>query len=156
MAKDVARPGAQPDPIHLRAADADRHRIADRLKAALDEGRLTLYEYDERVRHAYAARTYGDLLGLVTDLPRPGLSAEEVNARRAAERRRQARRMPLPLMVLWTIWGAVAAVNLVVYVLVAITVPEDVYPWPAWLLVPAAALLAVTVGVQVIRQRERQ
>ena len=156
MAKDVARPGARPDPVHMRAADADRHRIADRLKAALDEGRLSLHEYDDRVREAYAARTYADLLGLVTDLPQPGLSAEDVTARRAAERRREARKLPMALMVLWTIWAALAAVNVVVYVLVEATVDEDVYLWPVWLLVPGAALLAVTVGVQTIRQRDRR
>jgi hypothetical protein len=59
--------------------------------------------------------------------------------------------------VLWTIWGALAAVNLVVFVLVALTVSGYVYPWPIWLLVPGAALGAVTVGVQRIRhQRGRR
>ena len=95
MAKEVAKSGGQPDPVHMRAADADRHKIADQLKAALDEGRLSLHEYDDRVREAYAARTYADLLGLVTDLPAPGLSAEEVSARRQAELRREARKLPM-------------------------------------------------------------
>ena len=157
MAKDMVRTGRQPDPVHMRASDADRHKFADRLKAALDEGRLSLHEYDDRVREAYAARTYADLLGLVTDLPQPGLNAEDVAARRAAERRREARKMPTALMVLWTIWAALAAVNVVIYVLVAATVDDDasVYPWPVWLAVPGAALLAVTLGVQVIRLRDR-
>ena len=156
MAKEVAKPGRQPDPVHLRASDADRQEIAERLKAALDEGRLSLHEYDDRVKEAYAARTYADLLDLTTDLPKPGLSAAEVNARRAAEVKRAARRMPTALLVLWTIWGALAAVNLVVWVLVAMTVDGGVYPWPAWLLVPGAALATVTVGTQVIRAREQK
>ena len=155
MAKEVAKPGRQPDPVHMRAADADRHQIAEQLKAALDEGRLSLHEYDDRVREAYAAQTYGDLLGLVTDLPKPGLSAAEVNARRAAELKREARRLPTALMVLWTVWGALAAVNLMVWVLVAVTVDEDVYVWPVWLLVPGAALGVVTVGVQLMRSQRR-
>ncbi len=29
------------------------------------------------------------------------------------------------------------------------------HPWPVWLLVPGAALAAVTVGVQVIRHQQR-
>jgi hypothetical protein len=156
MAKEVAKPGRQPDPVHLRASDADRHQIAERLKAALDEGRLSLHEYDDRVKEAYAAQTYADLLPLTADLPKPGLSAAEVNARRAAEVKRAARRMPTALLVLWTIWGALAAVNLVVWVLVAMTVDGDLYPWPAWLLVPGAALATVTVGTQVIRGREQK
>ena len=140
----------------LRAADADRHKIADQLKASLDEGRLSLNEYDDRVRQAYAARTYAELLILVADLPTPGLSAAEVTARREAELRRAARKMPMALLVLWTIWGAVAAVNLMVWFLVAVTVAGDVYPWPVWLLVPGAALAATTVGVQSIRRQQRR
>jgi hypothetical protein len=153
MAKEVAR---RPEVETLRAADADRHQIAEQLKAALDEGRLSLGEYDDRVREAYAARTYAELLILVADLPKPGLSASEVKARRAADVRREARRLPMALMVLWTIWGAVAAVNLTVWILVAMTVETDVYVWPIWLLVPGAALAATTVGVQSIRSHKRR
>ncbi|HEV7961190.1 MAG TPA: DUF1707 domain-containing protein [Actinoplanes sp.] len=153
MAKEVSR---RPEQVEaLRAADADRHKIAEQLKAALDEGRLSLGEYDERVRDAYGARTYADLLVLVADLPKPGVSAAEVSARRAADLKREARRMPVALSVLWTIWGAVTAVNLVVWVLIAITT-GGVYPWPIWLLVPGAALGAVTVGVQGIRGQRRR
>lgn len=152
MAKEVNR---RPEAMaSMRAADADRHKIADQLKAALDEGRLSLGEYDDRVREAYAARTYGDLLDLVTDLPRPGQSAAEVAAQRDAELRRQARRMPLAMTVLWTIYGSIAAVNLVVFALVAATVAGHVYPWPVWLLVPGVALGAVTVGVQSVRRNQ--
>jgi hypothetical protein len=153
MAKEVSR---GPDPMEtLRAADADRHQIAAQLKAALDEGRLSLGEYDDRVREAYAARTYADLLPLVADLPKPGLSAAELRARRTAELKRQARKLPMALMVLWTIWGAVATVNIVVWFLVMATVGPNIYPWPVWLLAPGAALLAVTVGVQTIRHQQR-
>jgi hypothetical protein len=140
----------------LRAADTDRQRIADQLKAALDEGRLSLHEYDERVGQAYASRTYKDLLVLVEDLPRPGLSSTDVNARRLTEARKAARRLPIALLVLWTIWGALTAVNLVVYGLVTVSAGGGVYPWPVWMLVPGVALATVTVGVQVIRHRQRR
>lgn len=154
MSKEVNR---RPEQVEaLRAADADRHKIADELKDALDEGRLSLQEYDERVRDAYAARTYADLLVIVADLPKPGMSAAEVNARRAADLRRDARRMPTALAVLWVILGSVAAVNVVVWVLVAATVSGDLYPWPIWLLVPGVALGVVTGGVQSIRRQKRR
>ncbi|GID96993.1 DUF1707 domain-containing protein [Amorphoplanes digitatis] len=153
MAREVVpRPGVET----MRAADADRHKIAEELKAALDEGRLSLGEYDDRVREAYAARTYADLLGLVADLPKPGLSAAEVHARRMAEARRLARKMPLALQVLWTIWASVAAVNLMVWFVVEVTITGHVYPWPIWVLVPGAALAATTVGVQSIRRQQRR
>src|SRR3954447_24509931 len=121
MSKDVSRRPEQPVES-MRAAGADRHQVAEQLKAALDEGRLSLGEYDERVRDAYAARTYEELLALVSDLPKPGLSAADVNAQRDAELRREARRMPMALMVLWTIWGSVTVVNVVIWALVAATV----------------------------------
>jgi hypothetical protein len=152
MAKDVV---PRPDAETLRAADADRHRIADQLKAALDEGRLSLGEYDDRVRQAYAARTYAELLILVADLPEPGLSAAEISARRAAEVRRAERKMPTALMILWTIWGSLAVINLMVWFLVAVTHDGYLYPWPIWLLVPGAALGATTIGVQAIRKQRR-
>jgi hypothetical protein len=140
----------------LRAADADRHKIADQIKAALDEGRLSLGEYDDRVRQAYAARTYAELLILVADLPKPGLSAAEVTARQESADRKAARKLPLALLILWTVWGAAMAINLMVWFLVVVTVEGDIYPWPVWLLVPGAALGAVTVGVQAIRRQQRR
>jgi hypothetical protein len=154
MAKEVSRGPNQVET--MRAADADRHQIAEQLKSALDEGRLSLGEYDDRVREAYAARTYAELLHLVADLPKPGLSAAEVNARRAAELKREARKLPMALMVLWTIWGAATAVNVAVWFLVALPYGFAVYPWPIWLLVPGVALVAVTVGVQSIRSQSRR
>jgi hypothetical protein len=156
MAKEVTGPGRRSQQIEtLRAADSDRQQIADQLKGALDEGRLSLHEYDDRVAAAYAARTYAELLVIVEDLPRPGTSASEVRSRRATEDRRSARRLPVALLVLWTVWAALAAVNLVVYALVRQTADHWIYPWPAWMLVPGAALTAVTVGVQVIRHQKR-
>lgn len=53
----------------MRAGDGDRERVAAQLKRALDEGRLDLSEYDERLQKTYAARTYADLNGLLDDLP---------------------------------------------------------------------------------------
>src|SRR5689334_9563797 len=156
MAKDVV---PHRDAESLRAADADRHKIADQLKFALDEGRLSLGEYDDRIREAYAARTYAELMILVADLPKPGLSAADVQARRSAEQRRAARKLPTALAVLWTIWGSLLAVNLVVWLVLAATtyIPGfDLYFWPLWLVVPGAALLAVTVGVQAMRRPGRR
>ena len=52
-----------------RAANADRERAIDVLKAGFAEGRLTKGEYDDRVSRVCAARTYGELEPLVADLP---------------------------------------------------------------------------------------
>jgi hypothetical protein len=62
---------SNPDDVQLRASDAERQAVADRLNAAVGEGRLTLAEFSDRVGTAYAARTHADLEALVTDLPVP-------------------------------------------------------------------------------------
>ncbi|MET9772927.1 DUF1707 domain-containing protein [Streptomyces sp. NPDC006367] len=53
----------------LRASDADRDRIADMLRDALAEGRLTAEEHAERVEGVLAAKTVGELDVFVRDLP---------------------------------------------------------------------------------------
>jgi hypothetical protein len=53
----------------LRASDADREHIAERLRKAASEGRLLAEELEERIEGALTARTYGQLDELVSDLP---------------------------------------------------------------------------------------
>jgi len=64
-----------PDPRQLRAADTDRDRVADLLRQAAAEGRITFDELDERLSRAYAAKTFADLEAVTSDLPGPGVSA---------------------------------------------------------------------------------
>ena len=45
----------------LRASDADRDAVAERLRQAAVEGRLDADELEQRVHTALRARTYGDL-----------------------------------------------------------------------------------------------
>jgi uncharacterized membrane protein len=51
------------------AANTDRERAVDVLKAGFAEGRLTKAEYDDRTARVFAARTYGELGSLIADLP---------------------------------------------------------------------------------------
>src|SRR5689334_17044770 len=53
----------------LRASDADRDRVAEVLRQALADGRLTVEEFDVRLDACFAAKTLGDLNALVDDLP---------------------------------------------------------------------------------------
>ena len=55
--------------LSLRASDADRDGVAKRLRDAAAEGRLEPDELEERLDAALRARTYGDLQGLLADLP---------------------------------------------------------------------------------------
>lgn len=62
----------------MRVGDSERREVDDRLRAALDDGVLTLSEYDERVGRCWAARTRGDLDVLIQDLPnRPPAGSPE-------------------------------------------------------------------------------
>jgi uncharacterized protein DUF1707 len=58
----------------LRASDADRDAVVDRLRDAAGEGRLEPDELEQRVDVALRARTYGDLDELLADLPGDGLA----------------------------------------------------------------------------------
>jgi Domain of unknown function (DUF1707)/Cell wall-active antibiotics response 4TMS YvqF len=53
----------------LRASDAERDRIADLLREALAEGRLTADEHAERVEGVLNAKTVGELEVFIRDLP---------------------------------------------------------------------------------------
>jgi hypothetical protein len=64
------------EPPDLRVSDADRERVAERLRDAAGEGRITLEELDERVERAYDARTGAELTELTADLPRSAHRAE--------------------------------------------------------------------------------
>ena len=53
----------------VRASDHERELVVERLTRALGNGRISLAEYDERVRFAYAAVSRDDLTRLTEDLP---------------------------------------------------------------------------------------
>lgn len=53
----------------MRASDIDREHVADRLRTAAGDGRLSFDELDERLGVAYGAKTYAELEPLVADLP---------------------------------------------------------------------------------------
>lgn len=56
-------------PEHIRASDADRDQVAERLREALAEGRLTPTEHEERLDTLYSAKTIGELSPITEDLP---------------------------------------------------------------------------------------
>ena len=70
---DVARPEAG-GTVTL-ASDDDRDAAARALGEAFAEGRLAADEHGERVRAAFAARTWHELARLTADLPDPAQAA---------------------------------------------------------------------------------
>jgi hypothetical protein len=69
----------------LRASHEDRDRIVELLRVAAGDGRLSIDELDERVEAALTARTYGELEGLVADLPATPGAVAGVPARKPKE-----------------------------------------------------------------------
>ncbi|MBO0916248.1 DUF1707 domain-containing protein [Streptomyces laculatispora] len=80
LEKHPQQPTARAEPDVIRASDADRDRIADILREAMAEGRLTAEEHGERVDAVYRAKTVGELEPLVRDLPAPGGAARPSTA----------------------------------------------------------------------------
>ncbi|MFG2496708.1 DUF1707 domain-containing protein [Streptomyces sp. NPDC048441] len=69
----------QPHLPDLRAADADRDRVAERLRDAMAEGRLDMEEFEQRLDATYKARTYGELEPITRDLPAVGAKGPMVS-----------------------------------------------------------------------------
>jgi Domain of unknown function (DUF1707)/Cell wall-active antibiotics response 4TMS YvqF len=74
----------RPEPVPLRASDAERERVAATLGAGAAEGRITLEELSERLELAYAARTRPELDAVVEDLPGRDAVARDSGRPRAA------------------------------------------------------------------------
>jgi Domain of unknown function (DUF1707) len=137
----------------MRAADEDRERTAARLRQALEEGRLTLDEVDQRLVDVYASKTFGDLDRVVADLPQltPVERSQVVPAaspvRMPASRHEENPKMPAWLSVSWRAWLVAVAINLVIWFLVSVTSGDLAYFWPMWVAGPWAA---ANVGLMVL------
>ncbi len=118
----------------IRTSDADRDRVADRLRDHYAEGRLTRDEFDERLTTVLNARTFGDLRGVLTDLPEPALMPAAPRSVPAASRsappvfryrRRGPRLFPIVVLALLAIvvlsgGGAALVVAKVIAIMAAI------------------------------------
>ena len=121
----------------MRVADTDRERVADRLQTAHTEGRLDLAEYDERVRQAWAARTYGELDRLTADLPHGGPQPAAVApcTAPADEPSRGGRRAMVGA------WLSVSLINVVIWAAVSLSTLNWIYPWWIWVAGPWGAVI---------------
>jgi hypothetical protein len=139
----------------LRAADADRQFVAERLRAALDEGRLDLSEYDERLQRTYAAKTYGELDQLLDDLPtvvggQQSVIAPQPTGEAGTHPTSGTPGTPPPpgdprrrasswLLATWGGWLSTSLLCTVIYLL---SDPGG-YPWPLWIAGPWGITLLV-------------
>jgi Flp pilus assembly protein TadB len=127
----------------LRASDAERTDVADRLSRHYEDGRLDQAEFNERLDRAMNAKTRADFNGLfadLPDLPDPADKASQSGKNGQSSRppfnpgqiqQRQARRSSMNYIVF------LAFVALVTY-FVAHTLIHSLFPW---LIVAAVAFL---------------
>ncbi|MDA8148517.1 MAG: DUF1707 domain-containing protein [Actinomycetota bacterium] len=136
----------------LRVSDADREQVAERLRMAAGEGRLTLEEGEERLGRAYGAKTFADLDSLTADLPAPGApTATPVEVippggRSVAAGFQLTYRRSLPYIALrWTVVFLVCAAGF------TLSGAHGAF-WPVYI----ALFGALRVGMVALRRREQR
>jgi hypothetical protein len=125
----------------MRAGDSDRKAVADQLKLALDEGRLDLSEYDERLQQTYGAKTFADLDGLLDDLPGtvpPQHSQVQPAATVAGSPATSGPRRSTGNQVARWVgpYGGVILVCIVIWAITSASAGRLTYFWPVWMLIP--------------------
>jgi hypothetical protein len=140
---------SEPDPT-LRASDADRDAVAERLREAHAEGRLTVEEVGERLDATFAARTLGELRDITRDLPpgsgrvaRTGDEAEVAKPRGPGE----VERAGGDLRGAWGTWATAVLVTSVIWFVSGLSGSDWAFFWPVWVAGPwGAVLLARTLS----------
>jgi Domain of unknown function (DUF1707) len=115
-------PGLEPG---IRASDAERDRVVGLLKQHFTDGRLSMDEFSDRMDVAFSARTRGELVTTLRELPvlaqhaAPGVAPERVRVRprRAAP--------PVP---------AIPLVMLAVLLVMLVVVSRGLFLWPLFFL----------------------
>jgi hypothetical protein len=100
----------------LRASDADREAVAQRLRAAHGDGQLDTAELDERLSAAYAAKTLGELAPLTEDLG-PIAPASPPAPRN-------------PWVRQWREWAGTAVILNAIWLISSIASEELLFYWP--------------------------
>jgi hypothetical protein len=117
------------DDRNLRASDADRDAVAKRLQAAVDEGRLDLTDFDERLRDAYAARTYAELDPLTADLP-PVAVAPSPALRKPDEKALLEQAQMEEWKQEWRSWLGGALIMLAIWGFTSLVTGDLLFFWP--------------------------
>ncbi len=138
---------------HQRFTEADRDKIAGRLRDAFADGRLDQPEFTYRLDQLYAVQTYGELEPLVRDLPpaRTYSTPEVVRDAKPApepgqfpERKKQ--NDPSPRQAIGGFTGIVL-INVVIWFVIGLgSGGHWPYFWPVWLLIPWAFIALGSLG----------
>jgi hypothetical protein len=99
----------------IRASDADRDSVVERLRHAAVEGRLAAHELEHRVSLALKAKTYGELDETVADLP-----SERSGRPRSPSGRALATARAHPVLVVAALPILIAVVAAVIVVMIVL------------------------------------
>ena len=138
---------------HQRFTEADRDKIAGRLRDAFADGRLDQPEFSSRLDQLYAVQTYGELEPLVRDLPpvrtyqTPAVVQDSKPAPAPGqfpERKKEAQ--PDRRGAIGGFTGVVM-VNVVIWFVIGLANGGH-WPhfWPVWLLIPWALIAMGSLG----------
>jgi hypothetical protein len=127
-AEDLRR---RPD---LRASDAEREAVVARLREHGAAGRLDVVELEERIGAAYAAKTRGELVRLLEDLPALGTAMpvrrpQQRHAHGSGDEVRVFAGVSLLLCAIWLLTGTG-------------------YFWPVWVMIWWGAALLMKMAVR--------
>ncbi len=105
----------------LRASDADREHVAERLRQAAAEGRILAEELEQRLGEAFKSRTYGELDAVVADLPSDRVS-------------RRSERVPFarPAMVVAIAVAALAVIAVAILIITGLLAMWGLWALVAW------------------------
>ncbi len=140
---------------HQRFTEADREKIAGRLRDAFADGRLDQPEFSSRLDQLYVVQTYGELEPLVRDLPpmktyqtpavvqdrKPAPAPGEFPTKEVQPRRNGG------LLALGGGFTGVVVINVVIWFVIGLA-HNGQWPhfWPVWLLIPWAIIAMGNLG----------
>ncbi len=107
----------------LRASDADREHVAERLRRAAAEGRLLAEELEQRLGETFKSRTYGELDAVVADLP---------NDRIVPRSERFAIPLARPALVVAIAVAAVAVIAMTILIITGLLAVWGLWALVAW------------------------
>ena len=114
----------RPRDPNLRASDAEREEIGERLRRHHAEGRLDAEEFQQRIDACYSAKTVGELRQLLDDLPRDPEDGPSYGP--------WGRRRPFAL---WR-WAPFPLLPVLIAILVASAITAHHHFFAFWLLIP--------------------